>query len=180
MEGNVRYMDGGSMSSSAPIKGSDENITKNAKKTSAVSMSLQIRRMLRNVHSLRSAFYFSQTLVERARWGRRSVLDKWIKQWYEREDPWNYTNCPEETERFGSALKMLDAVRRDEVFECAFEIGCAEGIFTSMLAPRCKSLLAVDVSKEALGRAIKRCAANGVKFEEWDILNSPAPLDLDL
>src|SRR5258708_2610538 len=75
---------------------------------------------------------------------------------------------------------MLDVVRRDEVFECAFEIGCAEGIFTSMLAPRCKSLLAVDVSKEALGRAIKRCAANGVKFEEWDILNSPAPLDLDL
>jgi 2-polyprenyl-3-methyl-5-hydroxy-6-metoxy-1,4-benzoquinol methylase len=139
-----------------------------------------IRRKLRNVHSLRSTFHFFKSLVDRVRWGRRSVVNNWIKNAYERNDPWNYTTCPEEADRFQSALNMLDVARKDANFERAFEVGCAEGVFTSMLAPRCKSLLAVDISQTALSRAVQRCGETRVKFEQWDLSSSPAPLDLDL
>ena len=66
------------------------------------------------------------------------------------------------------------------MFENAFEIGCSEGVFTEMLAPRCKSLLAVDVSKRALQRAGERCAGTNVTFRQWNLIAEPAPSDMDL
>ena len=143
-------------------------------------MSLQIRRKLRNIHSLRSAVYLFRSLKDRAHWGRHSVLDNWLEECYEREDPWNYTECPEETDRFRSALNLLDAARGESSFENAFEVGCAEGVFTCMLAQKCKSLLAVDISRTAISRAVKRCAGSEVQFEQWNLSTSPAPSDLDL
>jgi len=98
----------------------------------------------------------------------------------EREDPWNYTTNPEEIERFWSASEMLEMARGDGFFENAFEVGCSEGIFTCILAPRCKSLLAVDISQTALNRAMQRCAGLETKFEQWDLFTSPAPANLDL
>lgn len=143
-------------------------------------MAIHIRKKLSKIHWLRSAYYFFQSLWERAQWGRKPVLDKWLKQWYKNEDPWNYTSCPEEGDRFRSALKLLDAARGENLFERAIEVGCAEGVFTSMLAQRCKSLLAVDISQTALDRARRRCAEDKVKFEQWDLSTSPAPSNLDL
>jgi trans-aconitate methyltransferase len=63
----------------------------------------------------------------------------------------------------------------------AFEIGCGEGHFTEILAPRCESLLAVDVNTTALERARRRCRdlAN-VRFEHWDLRSDDVPDRFDL
>ena len=140
----------------------------------------QIRRKLRDVHSLRSAFYFYLAVKERAEWGKKSVLDDWLNEMYEKPDPWSYATCPEENDRFRSAALLLDEARDGKMFERAFEVGCAEGVFTAMLAARCKSLLAVDLSNAALKRARARCTGMNVTFDEWDLVLSPAPSEMDL
>lgn len=143
-------------------------------------MSFQVKRELRKIRPLRSAVYFYLSLRERARWSSRSVLDRWLEEHYRAEDPWNYQTCPEEAARFRSALNLLDNARSLETFEAAMEVGCAEGVFTAMLAPRCQSLLAVDISQAALGRAQQRCKEQHVRFEIWDLMISPAPQNLEL
>ena len=44
------------------------------------------------------------------------------------------------------------------VSTAALEIGCAEGIFTELLSPRCNELLAIDITDVAVTRARKRLA----------------------
>jgi hypothetical protein len=143
-------------------------------------MILKLRRRLRNVHFLRSAFHFWRTWRERARWTKESSREDLLSLLKENEDPWNYTNDPVEMDRFKSASNLLEMTRGDRLFENAFEVACSEGVFTNILAPRCKSLLAVDLSEAALSRAKLRCAGREVKFEQWDLFTSPAPKDLDL
>ena len=140
----------------------------------------QVRRMLRNVVPLRSASHFCRALGDRASYKRQRVIEDLQNLMQEHEDPWKYTTNPEEAERFRSALELLDMARESGLFENAFEIGCSEGFFTAMLAPRCKSLLAVDISQVALSRAQQRCKGLGVQFEQWSLFDSPAPANLDL
>ena len=123
---------------------------------------------------------FFRSWKERFRWASKPVLDSWLEEMYEKEDPWNYVTCPEESDRFRSALHLLEKVRGIVPFDRGFEVGCAEGVFTIMLAPHCKSLLAVDISTNALRRASERCAGTQVRFEQWDLSTSPAPADMDL
>lgn len=47
-------------------------------------------------------------------------------------------------------------------FDRALEIGCGEGLFTALLAPRCRSLLALEISSRAVRRAQERLAPH-----EW-------------
>src|SRR5207244_3702546 len=54
-------------------------------------------------------------------------------------------------------------------------VGCAEGTFTQLLAPHCASLLAVDVSAIALGRARQRAYDSAVEFRQWNLQSDPAP-----
>lgn len=143
-------------------------------------MIVTIQRTLRNVVPLRSAFHFYLALRERAGFRRKRVLDDMQKLLHEHEDPWNYSTSPDEADRFSSASQMLEMAREDGLFENAFEVGCSEGAFTKMLAPRCKCLRAVDISQTALSRARQRCKGQDVRFEQWDLFTSPAPANLDL
>ena len=143
-------------------------------------MIVKVRRMLRNVVFLRSVSHFCRALGQRVRHKRKKALEDLQNLMQEREDPWNYATNPEEADRFRSAAELLDMAGENEPFENAFEVGCSEGVFTAMLAPRCKSLLAVDISQVALCRAQKRCTGQGVRFELWNLFDSPAPLNLDL
>lgn len=65
---------------------------------------------------------------------------------------------------------MLDAIRGSNRFGRVLEVGCAEGVFTEILAKRCDSLLATDISEVALARARQR--------RQWDEHVTFAPLDL--
>ena len=115
------------------------------------------------------------------------ILDPWSDvTLYERsyavsDDPWSYLTKPGELARHRLAVELLDQVHGDELFERALEIGCAEGVFTEALAARCKSLLAVDFSKTALGRAQRRRDwGENVRFAHWDLRRDPIPGRFDL
>jgi SAM-dependent methyltransferase len=69
-------------------------------------------------------------------------------------DPWGFATDPYERSRY----EHIDALLGDDTFERAFEPGCSIGELTAMLAPRCRHLLAMDISPIALERARARCA----------------------
>lgn len=143
-------------------------------------MASSIRRTLRHIYPLRSAYHFGLALCDRMRLGRKTVLDEHLDQIFEQADPWNYAEDPRESARFRSAIGLLDKARNGRIYESAFEVGCAEGIFTEMLASRCKSLLAVDIAHSALERAARRCPGREVTFQSWDVLTSSVPMNPDL
>ncbi|XZN95514.1 MAG: SAM-dependent methyltransferase [Microcoleus sp.] len=68
-------------------------------------------------------------------------------------DPWAYTSSFYETSKFRTTIRSLPKVR----FKNAFEIGCAIGVLTEKLAPKCDRLLSVDYSELGLEEARKRC-----------------------
>jgi SAM-dependent methyltransferase len=79
------------------------------------------------------------------------------QRWHERfygtgVDPYHFDTDPYEQQKYARLLDALGARR----FRCALELGCAEGVFTEMLASRCAELTAVDISKTALARAAHR------------------------
>jgi 2-polyprenyl-3-methyl-5-hydroxy-6-metoxy-1,4-benzoquinol methylase len=91
------------------------------------------------------------------------------------EDPWRYATDRAAQQKYTTALEMLDDAGLPHGC-CAVEIGCGEGFFTEQLAPRCKQLLAVDISPLALERAATRCALHrNVTFRRWDLRRN-APL----
>src|SRR5262249_60699373 len=72
---------------------------------------------------------------------------------FAKEDPWNYASCYEQT-KYRHTLELMP----EPPIGRAIELGCAEGMFTEMLAPRVDHLLAVDISDVALERARAQCA----------------------
>lgn len=64
-------------------------------------------------------------------------------------DPWGYRTRFSEQRRHALVLAMLDR----PTYGRGFEPGCASGVLTQQLAPRCDSLLASDASAPAVGHA---------------------------
>jgi SAM-dependent methyltransferase len=71
------------------------------------------------------------------------------------DDPWNLESSPYERDKYGHSIRALAG----RSYELGFEIGCAKGVLTQLLAPHCHALLAIDVSETALAAARERCAA---------------------
>jgi SAM-dependent methyltransferase len=71
---------------------------------------------------------------------------------YEAIDPWGFAELGYEAEKYRRTLDLCGP----GPFRSALEMGCSEGVFTEMLAPRCRSLRAVDISPTAVGRARRR------------------------
>jgi SAM-dependent methyltransferase len=72
----------------------------------------------------------------------------------EQGDPWAFETSPYEAAKYRETLAALPAGR----FGSMLEVGCANGVLTAQLGPRCEALLAVDVSQTALAAARARCA----------------------
>ena len=68
-------------------------------------------------------------------------------------DPWAFETSPYEAAKYQETLAALPAPR----FAHVLEVGCANGVLTAQLGPRCDALLAVDVSKTAVAAARERC-----------------------
>jgi peptidoglycan/xylan/chitin deacetylase (PgdA/CDA1 family) len=91
---------------------------------------------------------------------------------FEEEDPWEYTSQYEQR-KYRETLALLP-----RHIGSALEIGCAEGVFTQMLADRVDRLTAVDISRTAIARAQARCAElSNVDFRQLDLF-APEPYDL--
>jgi len=130
----------------------------------------RLRRLLRRVGPLRSAWYLMYELVRMAGSEARPTRPLVDRQFKAGIDPWDYAR-PAEQERHLAAVGMLDAARGSRLFERGLEIGCAEGTFTELLAHRCDALLAVDLSSIALARARERSFDKRVQLEQWDLLH---------
>lgn len=68
-------------------------------------------------------------------------------------DPWGFETSEYEREKYERTLGIL--ARRGR-YRNILEVGCSIGVFTSMLAPLCDKLLAVDVSEAAVAAARER------------------------
>ena len=106
----------------------------------------------------------------------RSKEREYWNRVFARPDPWNYEG-EYERQKYRHTLELMP----DEPVGRALEIGCAEGMFTELLAGRVGSLLAVDISEVALERARARCAKMGnVSFAQHDIGQGVSGGDYDL
>lgn len=98
----------------------------------------------------------------------------------EKQDPWETTTSDAEAERFRVTFSVLDSSGASR-FHSAVELGCAEGIFTERIAPRCDQLDALDYSEVALERAKSRLSGHqGVTFRRWDMRREPLSGSYDL
>jgi 2-polyprenyl-3-methyl-5-hydroxy-6-metoxy-1,4-benzoquinol methylase len=136
-----------------------------------------VRDKLKRLPGLRSAIYLAIVL-------RQMIADEWRDpDSFDRvfgagADPWR-SDSEAERVRFATTLEVLDASGRER-FGDAIELGCAEGIFTERIAPRCEALTALDFSEVALSRARTRPGAANVTFRRWDMRREPVPGRHDL
>ena len=71
-------------------------------------------------------------------------------------DPWDYQTSPYERAKYLATLRLVP--RR--FYGRALELGCSIGVLSQMLATRCQSLVAVDASPTAVGKARERRIPN--------------------
>ena len=71
------------------------------------------------------------------------------------QDPWNFDESEYEKNKYEQTLKLIPEAR----YKNAFEIGCSNGAFSSLLVQKCEQLLAVDSSSIAVENAKKRLNA---------------------
>src|SRR5262249_10549827 len=91
-------------------------------------------------------------------------------------DPWRYASAYEQT-KYEQTLSLLPAGRIGR----ALELACAEGHFTVQLASRVDDLVAADISRIALDRALERCGHLGnVHFARLDLTADELPGRFDL
>lgn len=84
-----------------------------------------------------------------------TLTQKYFDQVYAaHDDPWHFESSAYERAKYAATLAALPKLR----FARAFEIGCSIGVLSALLAPRCDSMLCVDVSDAALVSARKRLA----------------------
>lgn len=75
----------------------------------------------------------------------------------ESDDPYAFEQTERERRKFVATL----AACGEGPFSTGLEVGCSNGVFTEMLAPRCRQLLAIDISAVAIRRARTRLAPYG-------------------
>ena len=85
-----------------------------------------------------------------------TIAAGWFDALYRSDpDPWQFRTSDYEREKYQATLGALRRPR----FGQALEVGCAIGILTRHLAPRCDRLLAIDGSETALDAARRECAS---------------------
>lgn len=88
----------------------------------------------------------------------------------ETEDPYGFDRNDYEQLKFSHLLEFCG----EQEFGRGLELGCALGAFTEMLAPRCRELVAVDISAVAVKAAAERLSGfPGVRCE---VRNLPSDL----
>jgi len=75
-------------------------------------------------------------------------------------DPWQFRSSAYEQEKYQATLGALTK----PLYHRGLEVGCSIGVFTALLAPRCRELVALDSSRTALAEAMRQSLPN-VRFE---------------
>jgi 2-polyprenyl-3-methyl-5-hydroxy-6-metoxy-1,4-benzoquinol methylase len=141
----------------------------------------RIRHAVARIGFLRSTYFLLCSIREAIQDSPARGQAELNQEFEPREDPWNYATVSYQGDRIRREVEMLDAVRGTARFGKVLEVGCAEGLFTETLAPRCESLLAADISSVALMRARRRLQKfEHVKFALWDLRIDAVPDHYDL
>lgn len=85
------------------------------------------------------------------------------------EDPWDYRTSPYEEAKYHATLTTLCR----PTYRSALEVGCSNGELSSRIATRCRRLVALDFSPQAVELARKRLA--GVLHAE--VIRATIPRD---
>ena len=86
---------------------------------------------------------------------RERLDSEYFEDLYEQSpDPWDFETSPYERKKYERTLGVLQGRR----YRRALEVGCSIGVFTTMLAPLCDEVRAVDVSEKAVAAARNRLA----------------------
>lgn len=135
-------------------------------------------RLLKKVEFLRSGFYLA---IELGRIFEPQMTGRDLDQLFTTRDPFKYETDPLEKARFADQTAVLDEIREGRSFQSGLEIGCAEGLYTEVLAARCESLLVLDFSATALERTKnRRNWPERVRFGALDLERDPIPGTYDL
>jgi SAM-dependent methyltransferase len=92
-------------------------------------------------------------------------------------DPWGYETSDYEREKYAATLAACGT----GPFERALELGASIGVFSALLAPRCRSLETIDAAPTAVAAARGRLAGrSGVSVREGEIPSAlrAGPYDL--
>ena len=90
-------------------------------------------------------------------------LDHFEQLYAARPDPWHLATSEYERAKYAATLEALPRHH----YASALEIGCANGVFTNLLADRCDDLLAIEPVSAALAEAKRRNAhRSSVRFAE--------------
>jgi len=110
-------------------------------------------------------------------YSKPAVKDSYFEELYANDDdPWNFETSTYEQEKYQKTIAAFSG----RTFNKALEIGCSNGVFTKLFAPKCNELLAIDISAEALNSAKKRCAEfSHCEFKQWDIAQGVPEKDYD-
>ena len=130
---------------------------------------------------LRSGYHLGIELVRV--WGEEkgSAIDYFETHFRSGTDPWNYETSTMEQERFAKQTELLDDARDGKRFTFGLEIGCAEGLYTQVIAERCNTLQVLDLSPTALDRARgRRQWPSSVRFDRFDVRRDAIPGTFDL
>ncbi|TCD07594.1 methyltransferase domain-containing protein [Pedobacter frigidisoli] len=101
--------------------------------------------------------------MERKKINPSETLPKgYFEELYQKDtDPWDFEKSEYEDAKYRSTLAAIPPGN----YSRALEIGCSIGVFTRLLADRCKQLLAMDISETALDLARKRLSkSTNVEF----------------
>ena len=85
-------------------------------------------------------------------------------------DPWSYEDSPYEKAKYEATLAACGS----GPFASALELGGSIGVFTELLAPRCKKLTTIDVARTAAAMARRRVA----DFPGVEVLRGTIPDDI--
>lgn len=86
-------------------------------------------------------------------------------------DPWDLEAHPFEVAKYDAQLALLDAdLGPGERYGRALEIGCGAGAFTRRLAPRCESVVGLDVAEPAIALAKARTSAPNVEYLRENVM----------
>jgi 2-polyprenyl-3-methyl-5-hydroxy-6-metoxy-1,4-benzoquinol methylase len=146
-------------------------------KSGLVRSAGQLRAVLRPLRAsvkrfapLRSAWYLGIVLHRRLTYRSATTSASLDRLFEESPDPWRY-DAPAERNRHAIAEEFVARIAVADGLARVMEIGCAEGSFSERLAPRCGSLLSLDVSTAALERARRRRDwGEAVRFARLDLL----------
>ncbi len=107
------------------------------------------RRLPRGVNFIKNAL---RTTFFRNGW-YRDDHDELDRIYQALKDPWNFESSPFERARLHLLFEKVTEHPHDSILE----VGCAEGVFTSMIAGAAQRVVAIDVSPTAIARAQTRC-----------------------